>query len=917
MKSKSVTSILICLLMLVNLAVGNWVTVSAEETVNSNPSIAAYEDQREFIEDFSDLAPSGTGTYASAAIPGFTWTMEGKAAGIAGTGLAYADPTFGTSVSLSSDPDSANNGVLISDTIRNGLSKLSFSYGTGKWGSGKDRKFSVYINDVEIGAEQFDRVIAVPTRVYTYTWEASDEMPQFEGDVVIKFIGESNSYTQGNGKVVYPNIMIDDIHWTIAVDYDPYVEITGVPVVGNTLTSNEFHVNDEDVVSYKWIACNGTEEVVVSAEKDFAITDDCVGKTLKVVMTVNGVDYVSPSTYTVIESVKDITVTFDAYERNYDGTDVADLVAHIEGINPTDNVQLSYTTQFSDKAVGENKPLSVKDILITGTDSYKYQAVFPEHIQGTINPVTITATVKGINKVYDGETNARVSFAFDGVVTGDQVSANYHALFDSPEIGEGKTVYVTNINLSGRDAGNYIYEIEECTVTANITLEAESRTPGVGDTGATFDLSKLDPKYPQMEEWIKAGVEGGIPVSDSWALNKAKLTTDLLEKPEAVPSRSYTIGFEAKDAKVHGQVADTALQGATKSDDIQSKIDEVAAAGGGIITLENGYYYLDKPIFMPSNIVLRGEEAGKVILYVAANDAMLDPYRGHAVLFATMDGDTVVGSENAGLENLVFEGCLGKPREDWNDHALVEVDTNTSILLFDKTTHNCWLHTVSVINGYRQTVNCSGYNNTFSNVYSNGAFNKGGGGAAYFIIAGHNNLMTGCLVTHLRHFSIQAGTAEYNVVYDNVFRQEVSFHHKDLGNNLIENNEIYLPGPNDEIERTGKYSSLGYPEYYDFPILDGTDSVFSSRGIRDGYVAIMGPWSIQHQISEELNYILNNRVTQNNQSIKHPWSEENIVYVGPFYVKPADKYTNFVPKDEYPAPIGGTFYPVVIEDTSH
>ena len=36
----------------------------------------------------------------------------------------------------------------------------------------------------------------------------------------------------------------------------------------------------------------------------------------------------------------------------------------------------------------------------------------------------------------------------------------------------------------------------------------------VGDPGVTFDQSKFDPDYPQMEHWITAGVRGGIPFVD-------------------------------------------------------------------------------------------------------------------------------------------------------------------------------------------------------------------------------------------------------------------------------------------------------------------------------------------------------------------------------------------------------------------
>jgi hypothetical protein len=35
--------------------------------------------------------------------------------------------------------------------------------------------------------------------------------------------------------------------------------------------------------------------------------------------------------------------------------------------------------------------------------------------------------------------------------------------------------------------------------------------PQIGDVGQVFDETRFVPRFPEMKEWAKAGVQGGIP----------------------------------------------------------------------------------------------------------------------------------------------------------------------------------------------------------------------------------------------------------------------------------------------------------------------------------------------------------------------------------------------------------------------
>ncbi|MCI2285386.1 hypothetical protein L3081_20860 [Colwellia sp. MSW7] len=87
-----------------------------------------------------------------------------------------------------------------------------------------------------------------------------------------------------------------------------------------------------------------------------------------------------------------------------------------------------------------------------------------------------------------------------------------------------------------------------------------------GDPGLVLDESKVDPRYPDIVEWAKAGVRGGIPFRETTPIVKTI-------KPG--------------------------------TDNIQGAIDQVK--NGGVIILKSGTYTLNQPVYLKSNIILRGE----------------------------------------------------------------------------------------------------------------------------------------------------------------------------------------------------------------------------------------------------------------------------------------------------------------------
>lgn len=360
----------------------------------------------------------------------------------------------------------------------------------------------------------------------------------------------------------------------------------------------------------------------------------------------------------------------------------------------------------------------------------------------------------------------------------------------------------------------------------------------VGDPGVIFDLNKLDPNYPQMEEWITAGVIGGIPFIE-----------DLV-------------------------IQDTLYDGASSSD-INASIAQIANMGGGTLLLTDGIYNIDAKVEMQAYVSIIGESRDGV-------QCVIDMDSGIGFSFVST-------TQYAGIYRLTIMGSWGEPQYDWNIGSDLndELPGNDNVSVKFKFSQNCWLDQVTILNSARDPMRCNANHTTFRDLIVDGCHRKAGGAQGYFFIQDGYNLITGCQITHLRHISLQGSGVEYNVVYDNDFLQEVSFHSGDDGNNLIENNRITLP--------------------VDMP--PGTSSP------NPIYYAIMGPWSTQHTLSATDNFIYKNECIEYNQNPLDPpmrWSDPNLVYVGPKEVKPADPSTNFPALSESMEPIGETLYPVVL-----
>jgi hypothetical protein len=201
------------------------------------------------------------------------------------------------------------------------------------------------------------------------------------------------------------------------------------------------------------------------------------GKSISVTgITVTGADAGNYSFNTTASASADIsaaTVTgsITADNKVYDGNTSATIASRsLTGVISPDDVELSGgTATFDTKHVGDAKTVTATGLSLSGADAGNYElASTSATALADITARTLTVSATGVNRVYDGTADATVTLS-DDRVSDDALSTSYtSASFDNKNVGTGKPVSVSGINVTGADAGNYTFNTTAAT-TANIT----------------------------------------------------------------------------------------------------------------------------------------------------------------------------------------------------------------------------------------------------------------------------------------------------------------------------------------------------------------------------------------------------------------------------------------------------------------
>lgn len=189
---------------------------------------------------------------------------------------------------------------------------------------------------------------------------------------------------------------------------------------------------------------------------------------------------------------RDISALVTANDKTYDATTAATGALGLSGVLSGDDLSITGDLLFADKNAGLSKVVSVANARIGGADAGNYNVSIGTDFADIARKV-VTGTFVANDKTYDGTTAAGGALTINGVIVGDDATANATYSFADKNAGLNKTV-TASATLVGTDAGNYeiaslgtaVADILRKTVTVGVTVDNKIYD---GTTAATGSMS--------------------------------------------------------------------------------------------------------------------------------------------------------------------------------------------------------------------------------------------------------------------------------------------------------------------------------------------------------------------------------------------------------------------------------------------
>jgi len=216
----------------------------------------------------------------------------------------------------------------------------------------------------------------------------------------------------------------------------------------------------------------------------FATADVATGKTVTATgITLSGTkagnyNLTSVATTTADITKKDITGTFTADNKTYDGTTSANILTRsLTGVLAADVADVTLTggtATFATATVGAGKTVTSTGMTLGGAKAGNYNLTSVGTTTANITGLTLTGAFTADNKTYDGTNNASIlTRTLTGVLPADAADVTLTggaATFGTADVANGKTVTAAGMTLGGTKAANYTLSGVN-TATANITAK--------------------------------------------------------------------------------------------------------------------------------------------------------------------------------------------------------------------------------------------------------------------------------------------------------------------------------------------------------------------------------------------------------------------------------------------------------------
>ncbi|MCW2367150.1 filamentous hemagglutinin family protein [Sphingobium sp. B7D2B] len=351
----------------------------------------------------------------------------------------------------------------------------------------------------------------------------------------------------------------------------------------------------------------------------------------------------------------------------YDGTTLSNGLVQAVGLITGDTV---IATQEYDQRQAGTRTLTVQNgyAVYDGNGGNNYAVSLGSTASGTITQKVLSASAMVNDKVYDGTTTLAGSFdGLVGVIGNDLVSlddSNGHMAFIDRNAGNGKSVIVSGLGLSGADAANYVLSnVANGTASilkANLTLTASGDSKVYdGTTGSigTVTISGLvDVDTATATQSFDSKNAGNRTLTvTGWTINDGNDGNNYIRN---IVTASGDITQKMLSGALTGTVTKV-YDGTDNATVLPINLDGVIA--GDALTLTTaGAHYDDRnagtnKMVTVGGMTLNGADAGNYVLlqdYAAANIGTITP-RAITVTVSgagtkTYDGTTLLGTHQLG-----------------------------------------------------------------------------------------------------------------------------------------------------------------------------------------------------------------------------------------------------------------------------
>jgi filamentous hemagglutinin family protein len=438
------------------------------------------------------------------------------------------DRTYGGTTDTASTYTTNVNGATLDGSLNYVTSKNAGAYSSaggtlaqsGLY-SGQQGGYDISYADASLTIDKADVTLSAPTvnKTYDGTTAASGTAVASTGTI---FTGDSLSgslaYTDKNAGAGDKTVTAGGVTINDGNGGNNY-NVTYVDNTASTIDQANITLSTTDVTkTYDGTtSASGTVDITAGtmfgtdslSGGSFAFTDKNAGSGDKTVtaggVTVNdgnggnnyNVTYADNTTSTINQA--DVTLSTSDVIKTYDGTTTASGSAIVaSGAIFTGDSLSGGSFAFTDKNAGSgDKTVTAGGVTIDdGNGGNNYNVTYADNTTSTINKADLTVTATGVDKVYDGSTNATVIYG-DNRIAGDDLSFTGTASFADKNAGNDKAVTVSNFGLNGADASNYNLIASGSTTAditpASLTVTADSADksydgqPYSGGNGVTID----------------------------------------------------------------------------------------------------------------------------------------------------------------------------------------------------------------------------------------------------------------------------------------------------------------------------------------------------------------------------------------------------------------------------------------------